>query len=180
MAEMRVLGSLLWTGFARNWRDRHVSSPRDLTEGSGVVRFWLAVASDLNCKRLSEMGHPFYALSGPGYRLSMGIERGDLLLLYRAKRNSGFVGTFEATGNAIEETVYLPGVLRSFRVKIPWKPQALCENLPVRLPPLVRQLSFIANKDNYGMSLRSNLRELSKHDFRLIESAVQSNAVVTA
>lgn len=140
------------------------------------MRFWLAVANDFNCQVLSNMGHPFYALSGCGSKLANHLEVGDLLILYRANRDSGFIGMFEATGNAVNSAVRLQGSARPFDVKIPWRPVTLCESIPVSVRPLVEQLGFIKNKKNYGMSFRSNLRQISEQDLRLIGALVRKNA----
>jgi predicted RNA-binding protein len=39
---------------------------------------------------------------------------------------------------------------------------------PVELKPLIKQLGFIADKKNYGLSLRLPVREISKRDYELI------------
>lgn len=122
------------------------------------------------------MGHPFYALSGAGSKLAEAIQIGDWIILYRAARDAGFVGIFEATNTAINGSVRLQGQIRPFAVKIPWRALALCESSPVRMTPLIERLEFITNKSNFGMSLRTNLRSLSNSDFCLIAGAIRENS----
>lgn len=143
------------------------------------MKFWLAVSTAVNCDILTQMGRPFYALSGAGTRYAHSAQPGDKCVLYRAKGGqggSGFIGVYEVADTAVDEPIRFPGSLRAFGTRLPWRPLITCEENPVNINPLVADLAFIANKHNYGMSLRTNLQRLSEQDFALISGRIKENA----
>ena len=146
---------------------------------SGNMNFWLAVANEVNCDLLAKMGHPYYALAGKGSKYALQAAPGDQCILYRAGKNSGFIGAFEIVSAAREKPVKLTGSWRPFAIQLPWKPIVLSPAHPVRVVPLVPDLEFVKSKSNYGMALRSNFRPLSKHDFDRIFSLLSEKAAKT-
>jgi predicted RNA-binding protein len=124
----------------------------------------------------------FYAVGSKDRSAADRIEVGDRFVLYtttnklaRTTQRSGFIGSFTATGKLYEDSSRIFG-FRSYQLRIPWKPNALLLDDPVELKPLVADLSFIKNKSNYGMYLRTNLRELLSKDFATIERMIQARA----
>ena len=139
------------------------------SEASREPSTWLAVASETNCEVLSQLGYPYFALSGNGIHLAARIMKGDHCALYRARRNRGFVGIFEVTG-AAERAPTRIGV-RLFPIRVPWKIVALSEANALSLAPLVPRLTFIGNKTRPGTYLQSSFRAIPKEDFETIRQA---------
>jgi predicted RNA-binding protein len=138
--------------------------------GTTNRQYWLAIASDENCRQLAAMGHPVYALNRGGGNLARSINTGDLCVLYRARSGRGFIGVFEVTSPAKDEPVRVG--FRTYAIQIPWKPLLLCDKSPVEVQELVAQLSFITNKKSYGTHFQTNLRRLGEVDFSQILRAI--------
>jgi hypothetical protein len=120
---------------------------------------WLAVATAENCAALARLGHPFYAL-----QTAPRVAPGDRCILYRSGKSRGFIGEFEFVAAPISESIRLTDV-RPFAFRLPWKLVATREDAPIGIEPLVKNLSFIKNKNNYGMTLRTPFRSIEKVDF---------------
>lgn len=137
---------------------------------SRQARYWLAVVSDENAAVLAKVEYPFYALT----TLSRSAV-GDLCVLYRSGKNAGFIGAFEFSGPCVEDPVRL-GDHRTFRFKLPWRRVALSDDNPVEIGPLLNELDFVTNKNNYGMLLRNSFRLIPKKDYFTILSRIRKAA----
>jgi predicted RNA-binding protein len=138
------------------------------------MNYWLAVAGDTNCDILARMGYPYYALRKLGVAHARTTAPGDRCLLYRARKDTGFIGVFELTAPAAHRPTKVG--LRTFAIRLDWKAIALSEDQPVRLPDLTERLSFIRDKAHWSAYLRMSFRPIPEGDFRLIAGAVETNA----
>lgn len=137
-------------------------------------QYWLAIASDENCRQLADMGHSFYASSRGSGNLTRSMSLGDRCILYRAGGGRGFIGVFEVTGPATDEPVRVGS--RTYPIRISWKPLLLCEESPVQVQDLVAHLSFITNKKRYGTHFQTNIRRLHESDFSQISQAISKRS----
>lgn len=124
--------------------------------------YWLAVVTEENYKTLAQMRYPFYAVN-----TWPDVQSGDLCILYRSGKRSGFVGIFEFTSGAKRELVTIRRFY-NYKTKLPWRPIAIADQNPVSIAQMARILEFIRNKQNIGMALRTSLRKIPKHDYLLI------------
>lgn len=131
---------------------------------------WLAIASDASCAVLSQMGHPFFALSRNGAALAPKVSVGDRCVLYRAQRNQGFIGLFEITEPPKQVSTRVG--MRTFSIRVPWRTLIVSEAKPVRLAPLIPHLAFITNKSRPGTYFQSSFRAISARDFTIIQDAL--------
>jgi predicted RNA-binding protein len=137
-------------------------------------RYWTAVVRPQNLTYLvveSELNS--YAATEGNARV---IHAGDQFALYRTSGGQadpgGFVGVFDIVSEP--EAGPTTGGLRSYRVRIPCRPIALCLLKPIPMKALVSRLSFIENKARYGAYLQRAWINMSKSDFEVIATAVRS------
>jgi len=133
------------------------------------MTYWLAVATSENCAALARLGHPFYAL-----QTAPSVAAGDRCILYRSGESRGFIGEFEFLAAPISESIRLTDV-RPFAFRLPWKSVALREEAPIGIVPLVKDLRFIKNKNNYGMTLRTPFRSIDKVDFEHLSRLLRNS-----
>jgi hypothetical protein len=143
------------------------------TPRSDEADCWLMVIGDTNAEILAKLDRPFFALSRSA--VAQSIKPGDKCVLYRGRNAAGFIGIYEVTA-PVSNVPTRVGV-RTFGTKIAWRSLLLCEDNPVLLTPLVPQLSFIQNKQQYGAYFQTSLRRLDATDFLLIEKAVRAHAI---
>lgn len=143
------------------------------TEDGEARKYWLAVANDINCRHLAQMGYPFYALEKRNASRAMRVSPGDRCALYRAKIEAGFVGGFEVAEAAIWSETKLGSSPRPFCVRIPWRPLILLgDNDVLPVAAVVDRLEFIKMKNNVGMAFRNSFREISRGDFEVLLRAM--------
>ncbi len=123
-------------------------------------------------KTLLEAGFWAFSVSAP---VKQKLTVGDIILFYIGGRNrhyfvaSGLVKSTVNTANdeqkAVLDRLGIAFFNRTVSVgEIDWF------HSPIELIPLKNQLSFIADKKNYGLSLRLPLREIPKEEYLMITS----------
>ena len=152
------------------------------------MKYYIAVAMDVDLhdstlsaldivKTLLEDG--FWAFSGSA-PVKEKLAVGDSILFYVGGKNRHY---FIANGE-VKTTVNIASdkqkaLLARLNISYFNKTVSIGEvewfQTPVGLIPLKEQLSFIADKKNYGLSLRLPLREISKEDYLLIRNNKNKN-----
>lgn len=134
--------------------------------------YWIMVASDVNCAILAEMGFPYYAMKMGGN--SARIARSDRCALYRVNKGRGFIGIFEALEPA-KQTPTRVGI-RTFPMRLPWRPIITCESNPVDLKSIVERLTFIKDPRHAGAYFQRSILRISAPDFSAIEESVKAHS----
>jgi predicted RNA-binding protein len=147
------------------------------------MKYYITVAMDVDLqdsilsaeditKTLLEAGFWAFSASAP-VKQKLAVE--DIILFYVGGKNrhyfvaSGLIKSTVNTANdeqkAVLDRLGIAFFNRTVSVgEIDWF------HSPIELIPLKNQLSFIADKKNYGLSLRLPLREIPKEDYLLITS----------
>lgn len=146
-------------------------------------RYWLCVISGQNLDVLKKHALAFYAVGGHDRRAGERVSTGDSMVLYTTTdkamgtaQKPGLVGLFTVTREPYQDSTRIFRGFRSFPTRIAWKPEVILLDEPAEMKPLVPLLEFIKNKQNYGMFLRTNLRELSANDFKVFQQAIRKKA----
>ncbi len=148
------------------------------------MKYYIAIAMDVDLldKTLSALDivktllkNRFWAFSGSG-PVKEKLALGDRFLFYVGGKDRHYfvaTGLVESTFNSAnnEQNAVLNRLGISFFNKTISIGEVEWFQNPVKLIPIKDQLSFIADKKNYGLSLRQPLREISKDDYVIIGNA---------
>jgi predicted RNA-binding protein len=154
-----------------------------LKGGRFILKYYVAVAMDVELpdsilsaiditKTLLEKGFWAFSASAP---VKQKLAVGDNILFYVGGKNrhyfvaNGLVKSTVDSANEKQKAV-LDRLGIAFFNRTVSVGEIDCFQTPVGLIPLKEQLSFIADKKNYGLSLRLPLREIPKEDYLMITS----------
>ena len=102
------------------------------------------------------------------------LRKGDLVAFYSAGttyRKGELIQCFTAIGKVADDKPFHVEVSKEFR---PWRRKMeylRVADVPIR--PLIADLDFIEDKDNWGMPMRRGLFEVSAEDFAKISTAMK-------
>ena len=136
------------------------------------IKFWLAVVGETNYRLIEKLNFPFYALDIKKDKFRLDIHEADKLVLYKAGAGGGFAGIFVVNGEPFESrTRVFPTKL--FPLRIPLMVVSVLHDKLLPVSEVVAELGFITtNKKRYAMHMASNLRELTKADFMVLEDRI--------
>ncbi|MFT3978904.1 MAG: EVE domain-containing protein [Ferruginibacter sp.] len=132
-------------------------------------KYWVIVASKDHVKTGVALGIA-QACHGKWSPLKR-MRKGDFIIYYSGKQAMGKhdkCQEFTALGKVIADETYQLQVTENFcpsRRSIEFLPSA-----DTSIFPLINELDFIQNKQNWGYPFRSGFFEINKHDFDLISS----------
>ena len=129
---------------------------------STAVSYWLFVVKDEESERQLRNGYWRLFPTTPNRK---SIKRGDRVVFYRAGENKQF---FWGYGKIREINNLL---IKLENVKIWDSP------LPIRY--VIKRLSFIKNKESWGVHLQGGIRKISEKDYRLILNLARSLGIKT-
>ena len=108
------------------------------------------------------------------------LTKGDLVVFYSAGtlyRKGERIQCFTAIGRVVDDTPFQFEVTKEFRS---WRRRMeFLATKDVPIEPLIPELAFIGDKDNWGMPLRRGLFEITAEDFALIASAMNVDIQVS-
>jgi predicted RNA-binding protein len=145
-------------------------------------QFWLAMIGPENFQRLSAVNYAHYAVTRRHSTMSKRIKPGNMIVLFRTrgpqelrkKFQSGFVGIFEVSGEPFPSTrsIFFGA---DYSLSIPWSLTQAAFDDPIPFADVVSELDFVKVKTNFGMYMQHDLRELSQHDYLVIQKAFQDH-----
>jgi len=147
------------------------------------LKYYAAVAMDVDLQesKLSALeivkillDNGFWAFSGSA-PVKEKLAVGDKILFYVGGRGRHYFianGLVKSTVNNAndEQKVILNSLGIAFFSKVVSIGEIEWFGTPIELIPLKERLSFIADKKNYGLSLRLPLREITEEDYKMIIS----------
>ena len=131
------------------------------------TRYWIAVASKDHVHIGVQGGFAQFChgKQGPAKRVS----KGDWVLYYSAKQTMNtktpyqrFTAIGEVQDEEAKQVAQQPGFC-PYRRKTNYR---TCKEVEVK--PLLQQLSFVKNKDRWGMAFRRGFFEIQQHDFHIL------------
>ncbi len=139
------------------------------------MRYWIGVVSREHVLRGTAGGfcQLCHGKRGPLARMAAG----DWLIYYSPNEQMGETGTcqrFTAIGQLQDGEAYPFEMSADF---VPYRRDVdyrLCKEAPIR--PLIEQLAFIQNKQQWGYAFRFGHLEIGRDDFELIASAMLGTA----
>jgi hypothetical protein len=135
---------------------------------------WLAVVSPENWEMLTDNGLTFTMFPAERRPWLKLMRPGNEILFY-ITRFSVIAGLAEVVGKVEARSVRMPGGI--YELRVPLRPRFTSEPAKgAKILPLVPQLSFIRNKDEWGMSFHHTLFALSDSDFGLIAGGLTGAA----
>lgn len=137
------------------------------------MRYWINTISKEHVARATAGGFT-QADHGKSTRLKR-LSKGDRIAFYSprtALQGGEPLQHFTAIGEVTDDAPYQVEVSPDFQ---PWRRQMKffgCTEAPIR--PLIGDLDFITNKEQWGFPFRRGLFEISAHDFAAIASAMSA------
>lgn len=115
-----------------------------------------------------------FAQAGHGRRDFMSKPAKDDWIVYYSPKDKFEEGEiyqkFTAIGKITDDEPYQPNARKGFKAYRRNVAYITCQDAPIR--PLISELSFIKNKERWGLYLLSGFREISQADFDLVKKAM--------
>ena len=132
------------------------------------TKYWIGVASKDHIDIGVEGG--FMQLCHGRLAPLKKINKDDRILYYspnRIYKKKDKLQSFTACGTVTDNNIYKVKIGEEFE---PWRRDVKFDKdiKPVKIKPIINELSFIKNKDKWGVYFRSGIIEIKKEDYEVI------------
>jgi predicted RNA-binding protein len=129
---------------------------------------WLVSIAKDNYEILEKINFRTIGISDRYIKTLAKVRKGDFVIIYLASKISAIPGLLkvEAKPHAIRKSIWLDNFYNTIDVK-PVK--ILKESEWVDVRPLLKSLSFVSNKLNWGNYFRQSIKQLEKIDYKIFE-----------
>lgn len=142
-----------------------------------MAKNWIVVTTEDNFA--ISIKHNIIGVSFWRRSILMSVKKGDNLVFYITRKRAGYryphervcefasIGVVVGTPFESQEEIWEgpPGEVYPYRVQV----KIYKSKTRVRVSKVVNQLSFIKNKERWGVSFLASMREISDNDFKTIK-----------
>ncbi len=140
-----------------------------------MSKYWIGVASKEHVDKGVKDG--FMQLCHGRHRPLSKIKKGDRILYYSPNKVFGKrdnLKSFTAVGKVVDNNIYKVKIDDTFEA---WRKDVEFDKeiKSVKIKPIIEDLSFIENKEKWGVYFRSGVKEISKTDYEVIYNKMKED-----
>jgi len=132
------------------------------------MSLWLISITKENYEILKNINYKTIGISDRYKKALAQVRKGDFVIIYLASKISAIVALLKVVGKpyAIRKSIWLDNLYNTIDVK---PVQILKEDEWVYVKPLLKNLSFVSNKKNWGNYFRQSIKQIDKTDYKIFE-----------